>query len=139
MDTLGKYAEWVPVCPEVECGLPVPREPMGFAGNSRAPRLVTLHSNIDHSDRMLKWAKSRLEALREEKLCGFVFKSGSPSCALQGIALSAESGTPNVDGQGIFARAFMEKFPDLPVEDEVRLSEPELRKNFLERVSASQR
>jgi uncharacterized protein YbbK (DUF523 family) len=139
MDTLGKYAEWVPVCPEVECGLPVPREPMGLAGNPRAPRLVTLHSNIDHRGRMLTWAKSRLEALREEKLCGFVFKSRSPSCALRGIALSAESGMPNVDGQGIFARAFMEKFPDLPVEDEVRLSEPELRKNFLERVSASQR
>jgi len=57
MDTLGRFVEWVPVCPEVECGLPVPREPMRLVGEPESPRLVTIRSGIDHTDRMLGWTK----------------------------------------------------------------------------------
>lgn len=55
--TLGKYVDFVPVCPEVECGLGIPREAMRLAGDPHSPRLVTVRSGIDHTERMLTWAR----------------------------------------------------------------------------------
>ncbi|NTW17649.1 MAG: DUF523 domain-containing protein, partial [Syntrophaceae bacterium] len=54
-DTLGRYFTWVPVCPEAECGLGIPREAMRLIGEPESPRLVTIHSGIDHTERMLQW------------------------------------------------------------------------------------
>jgi uncharacterized protein YbbK (DUF523 family) len=51
-DTLGRYVEWVPVCPEVECGLPVPREAMRLVGDPEHPRLITIRTKADLSARM---------------------------------------------------------------------------------------
>ncbi len=48
-DTLGRFVDWTPVCPEVECGLTVPREAMHLTGSPDAPRLVTVKSGIDHT------------------------------------------------------------------------------------------
>src|SRR5512143_1734368 len=78
-DTLGQFVEWVPVCPEVECGLPVPREAMRLVGDPDAPRLVTRKTGIDHTERMTKWAGRKLAQLERQNLCGFVFKARSPS------------------------------------------------------------
>jgi len=77
--TLGKYVDLVPVCPEVECGLGIPREAMRLAGDPHSPRLVTVRSGIDHTERMLTWARKRVAKLAKEELCGFIFKSDSPS------------------------------------------------------------
>ncbi len=133
-DTLGKYVEWVPVCPEVEYGLPVPREPMRLAGDPEAPRLVTTHTGIDHTRGMRQWAEQKLEELAPLGLCGFVFKSKSPSSGMQGVKVYSPSGRPGRKGRGIFAAAFIERFPLLPVEDEGRLHDPALRENFIERI-----
>jgi uncharacterized protein YbbK (DUF523 family) len=78
-DTLGKYVDFVPVCPEVECGLGVPREAMRLVGDPEAPRLVTIHTNVDYTHRLLTWARQRVRELERENLCGFIFKSDSPS------------------------------------------------------------
>ncbi len=133
-DTLGPYVEWVGVCPEVECGLPVPREAMRLVGDSDSPRLKTIQTNIDHTDRMLSWAEKRLSNLAHGQLCGFVFKSKSPSSGLERVKVYASSGMPSYKGTGLFARAFMDRFPLIPVEDEGRLHDPSLRENFMERV-----
>jgi uncharacterized protein YbgA (DUF1722 family)/uncharacterized protein YbbK (DUF523 family) len=133
-DTLGRYVDWVPVCPEVESGLPVPREAMHLVGDPAAPRLVTVRSGIDHTRRMNRWAGKRLVGLAREELCGFVFKSRSPSSGMQGVKIYSGSGMPGRTGAGIFARAFMDRFPLLPVEDDGRLHDPALRENFIERV-----
>jgi uncharacterized protein YbgA (DUF1722 family)/uncharacterized protein YbbK (DUF523 family) len=133
-DTLGKFVEWVPVCPEVESGLPVPREAMRLVGNPESPRLVKTRSGEDYTDRMVAWAGKRLSALEKEDLCGFVFKSRSPSSGMQGVKIYGPSGIPSRSGSGIFARAFMEKFQFTPAEDEGRLNDPGLRENFIERV-----
>lgn len=133
-DTLGRFVDWVPVCPEVESGLPVPREAMRLAGEKDAPRLVTARTGIDHTDMMEAWAKSGLLRLEREDLSGFVFKSRSPSSGMRGVKVYGPSGIPSHSGVGIFARAFMERFPLLPVEDEGRLQDPGLRENFIERV-----
>jgi len=134
VDTLGQYVDWVPVCPEVGCGLPIPREAMHLVGDPEDPRLVTVRTGVDHTARMKRWAKKRTTELEKEELCGFVFKSRSPSSGMRGVKIYTDAGMPNTTGSGIFAHAFMKRFPLLPVEDEGRMHDPGLRENFIERV-----
>ncbi|HMK77237.1 MAG TPA: DUF523 and DUF1722 domain-containing protein [Thermodesulfobacteriota bacterium] len=133
-DPLGQYVEYVPVCPEVECGLGVPRESMHLEGDSDSPRLVTIRTKQDITDRLVKWAQKRVIDMEKEDLCGFIFKSGSPSSGMERVKVYNEKGMPVKKGVGIFARIFMEHFLLLPVEDEGRLHDPELRENFIERI-----
>ncbi len=72
-DTLGQYVEYIPVCPEVECGLPIPREAMHLEGDPESPRLVTSRTKQDMTERMVDWAKKRVVDLEKEDLCGFIF------------------------------------------------------------------
>lgn len=138
-DTLGQYVEFVPVCPETECGLGIPRESMHLAGNPASPRLVTTRTKVDHTDRMVAWARKRLEELEQEDLCGFIFKSDSPSSGMERVRVYGDTGMPERKGVGIFARMFMEHFPLLPVEEEGRLHDPKLRENFIESIFALKR
>ncbi len=138
-DTLSRYLTFVPVCPEVECGLPVPREAMRLVGDIDAPRLVTIRSKEDHTDRMLSWARKRLRALEPEDLCGFIFKGGSPSSGMERVKVYDANGVPAKKGRGLFARAFMEHFPRIPVEEDGRLHDPKIRENFIERIFALKR
>lgn len=138
-ETLGQYVEYVPVCPEVECGLPIPRESMYLEGNPDSPRLVTSHTKQDITERMVQWAKKRVVELEKEDLCGFIFKSNSPSSGMERVRVYNEKRIPVKKGIGIFARIFMEHFPLLPVEDEGRLHDPKLRENFVEHIFALKR
>jgi uncharacterized protein YbgA (DUF1722 family)/uncharacterized protein YbbK (DUF523 family) len=133
-DTLGRWFDWVPVCPEVEYGLPVPREAMRLVGTPENFRLMTIRSGIDHTEGMLAWAAGRLEDLGKEELCGFIFKSRSPSSGMAAVKVYPSSGMALKKGVGIFAGAFMKHFPLLPVEEEGRLNDPLLRENFIERI-----
>lgn len=133
-DTLGKFVEYVPVCPEVECGLGVPRETLRLVGDIQSPRLVTTKTRVDHTDRMTAWAKERVADLEKENLCGFIFKSDSPSSGMERVKVYGENDIPQKKGAGIFARIFMDHFPSLPVEEEGRLHDPSLRENFIERI-----
>jgi len=136
-ENLEGFVDWVPVCPEVECGLPVPREPMHLVPGPETPRLVTLVTGVDHTSRILQWAKKKLPELELEKLCGFIFKCRSPSCGVRDVSIESASGTVQTAGAGLFARAFMEHFPSLPVEDEEGLKDPLLRGNFIYRLWSS--
>jgi uncharacterized protein YbgA (DUF1722 family)/uncharacterized protein YbbK (DUF523 family) len=140
-DTLGKYVEFVPVCPEVECGLGVPREAMRLVGDPQAPSLMTIRTRVDLTDRMVNWARKRVQELEQENLCGFIFKSKSPSSGMARVKVYPEQapGSPVTRGVGMFARVFMEHFPLLPVEDEGRLHDPVLRENFIARLFVMQR
>jgi uncharacterized protein YbgA (DUF1722 family)/uncharacterized protein YbbK (DUF523 family) len=133
-DTLGQYVEYVPVCPEVECGLPIPRESMHLEGDPESPRLVTLRTKQDMTERMVSWAKKRVVELEKEGLCGFIFKGDSPSSGMERVRVYNEKGMPVKKGVGMFARIFIEHYPLLPVEDEGRLHDPKLRENFVERI-----
>jgi len=140
-DTLGKYVEFVSVCPEAECGLGVPREAMRLVGDPEAPRLMTVRTKIDLTDRLVTWARKRVEELEQEDLRGFIFKSKSPSSGMERVRVynEAATGSPVTRGVGMFARIFMEHFPLLPVEEEGRLHDPVLRENFIERIFVLQR
>ena len=133
-DGLGNYVEFVPVCPEVECGLSVPREAMRLVGDPQNPHLMTVRSGVDYTERMLNWARKRVVELEQEGLCGFIFKSGSPSSGMERVKVYGPSGSPAKTGVGLFAWTFMEHFPLLPVEEEGRLHDPKLRENFIEAI-----
>ena len=135
-DTLGKFVEFVPVCPEVEAGLGVPREAMQLCGDPDHPCLMTVETEMDLTERMQEWARRRVNELDKEDLRGFVFKSNSPSCGVRGITVYDAQGVPSPTGGGIFARTFMERFPLIPVEEEGCLHDPHILKKFMERISA---
>jgi len=131
--------EYVPVCPEVECGLPVPRESMHLEGDPDSPQLVTIRTKQDLTERMIQWATKRVAGLEKEGLCGFIFKSDSPSSGMERVRVYNKKGMPVKKRVGIFARIFINHFPLLPVEDEGRLHDPKLRDNFIERIFALKR
>ena len=133
-DILGRYVEYVPVCPEVECGMGVPRETLRLVGDPENPNLVTSKTNIDHTRRMTEWALKRVKEMEKENLCGFVFKKNSPSSGLYRVPVRTSKGMPNKKGQGIFARVFTEHFPLVPVEEDGRLNDPKLRETFIEQI-----
>jgi uncharacterized protein YbgA (DUF1722 family)/uncharacterized protein YbbK (DUF523 family) len=133
-DTLGHFVEYVPVCPEVECGLPVPREAMRLVGDVEAPRLVTIQTRMDLTKQMTTWAEKRVKELEKETLCGFIFKSKSPSSGMERVKVFNEKGMPVKKGRGLFAAAFMKHFPLIPCEDDGRLHDPVLRENFIQRI-----
>ncbi len=135
-ETLGQYVEYMPVCPEVECGMPVPREAMHLAGDHESPRLVTIKTGIDKTDQMVRWAQKRVVELEKENLMAFIFKSDSPSSGMERVKVYNENKMAVRKGVGMFARLFMAHFPLLPVEEEGRLHDPALRENFIERVFA---
>ncbi len=133
-DTLGRYVSYVPVCPEVECGFDTPREAFRLVGDPASPRFITSRSHQDFTERMKTWAEKRVAELEKEGLCGFIFKSNSPSSGMERVKVYNEKGAPQKKGVGMFARAFMEHFPLVPVEEEGRLHDPGLRENFIEKI-----
>jgi uncharacterized protein YbgA (DUF1722 family)/uncharacterized protein YbbK (DUF523 family) len=133
-DTLGSYFDYVPVCPEVEMGLPTPRETLRLAEGDDGQRLIFSRSGEDITERMQAWAGKRVAELEQENLCGFIFKAKSPSSGMERVKLYDRNGVPAKKGVGFFARTFMEHFPLLPVEEDGRMHDPHLRENFIECV-----
>lgn len=133
-DRLGAFVDFEPVCPEVECGLPVPREAMRLVESSGGIRLVTRSTGRDFTQLMLSWARERIAGLAALPLCGFVFKSRSPSSGIRGVKRYTPDGKPAKTGAGLFAGLFKEAFPLLPAEDEGRLRDSGIRENFIERI-----
>jgi len=133
-DTLSQYVEFFPVCPEVECGLPVPREAMRLVGDPESPRLITSNTRQDYTEQMRNWCSQRVRELEDLNLYGFIFKKGSPSSGMERVKVYSEHGMPSNRGIGMFARAFMAHFPLLPVEEDGRLNDPKLRENFIEAI-----
>ncbi len=136
---LGDYVEWVPVCPEFEAGLGLPRPAMQLVGEGDGVRMLEILSRRDHTRTMQRFAAQRVRALRSEGLCGYVLKRDSPSCGMTRVDLYLGKGSPEKKGTGLFARALMDAMPALPVEEEGRLADPALRENFIERIFAYQR
>ncbi len=133
-DTLGRFVEYVPVCPEVEAGLGIPREPLRLVGDPENPRLLTTKTKIDRTDQIKQWAENRLRTLEKENLCGFIFKCDSPSSGMIRVKVYNDKGGVQKNGVGLFARMFMAHFPRIPVEDDGRLHDPGIRENFIEAV-----
>jgi uncharacterized protein YbgA (DUF1722 family)/uncharacterized protein YbbK (DUF523 family) len=138
-DVFGRYVEWVPVCPELEVGMGVPREAVRLTGEVEAPQMVGVRSGTDHTEAMRRFSGQRVRQLAALDLQGYVFKKGSPSCGMERVRVHGGGAVPSRRGRGLFAAAFMEAQPLVPVEEEGRLNDPGLRESFIERVFAYRR
>jgi uncharacterized protein YbbK (DUF523 family) len=128
VELVGPEVDWVAVCPEVEVGMPVPREPVVLTGDR--PRMVGAATGTDHTDAMLRFAEARIAALGP--LDGYVLKSRSPSCGLTDVP-----GSPT--GSGLYAATLRRLRPELPLIDEVALDDEPRRRSFLDAVRARRR
>ena len=135
-DAFAEFVEWVPVCPEVECGLGTPRDSMRLVRGPGGIRLVTVTTGVDLTSQLDDYAQQRVPQLALENLSGYVLKKDSPSCGLERVKVYDGHNVPNRNGRGRFAAVLLDHYPDLPVEEEGRLSDPHLRENFVERVYA---
>lgn len=134
MGTLNDYFEWVSVCPEVEVGMSTPRESLRLVGTEDDPRLITNKTGEDWTERMNRYAKKRVAALKTNNLHGYILKSKSPSCGMERVKVYTDKGMPNKNGRGLFAKVLLEQMPYLPVEEEGRLHDHRIRENFIIRV-----
>ena len=136
VQTLGRFVEWVPVCPEVEIGLPVPRPSLRLVGEPEDPSLIVQKTGEDLTAIMQIWAEGRIAALEQAGIDGYVLKKDSPSCGMERVRVYGPGSSPSRRGSGIYAASLMGAMPLLPVEEEGRLNDPVLRENFIERVFA---
>lgn len=135
VETFGRHVEWVPVCPEVEVGMGVPREPVRLVQLGTVVHMRGVRTGEDWTDRMARFADRRMRTLGG--LSGYVFKKDSPSCGAFRVKLHGEhGGPPSRGGVGLFAARFRQAYPLVPVEEEGRLHDPRLRESFVTRVFA---
>lgn len=134
-DVLGDYFEYTPVCPELESGMGVPREPVRLVGGVEQPRMLGVRSGEDHTGRMERFSQKRVKALARLDLSGYLLKAKSPSCGMERVKRYNTKGHfAGKNARGIFARYLIEGIPHLPVEEEGRLNDARIRENFIERV-----
>lgn len=134
-EVLGKYFEYVSICPEVEVGMGTPRETVALYGTLEKHRMMGKKSKTDWTQKMNRYSRTRTNQLTREDLCGYIFKSKSPSCGIARVPVYSDSDKSKArHGPGIFADAFIKSFPLLPVEDEDRLSDSKIRENFIVKV-----
>ena len=132
-EILSEHFEYVPYCPEVAIGLGVPRATIRLRASSDGPRAVQREVGArDVTDRLAHYG--RAVAAQGTDLSGYIFKSRSPSCGTARVKVYNDRGSPSGTAPGIYTAAFRKARPLLPVEDEGRLNDPDLRDNFIERV-----
>jgi uncharacterized protein YbgA (DUF1722 family)/uncharacterized protein YbbK (DUF523 family) len=133
ISTLGRWFEFVSVCPEVAIGMPIPRQPIRLVkvGDDVRVRGVK-DSSIDVTQPLTDFGHEMTARLTD--LCGYLFKRGSPTCGMERVKVYAENGQPAQRGVGAYSKIFMSAYPLLPCEEEGRLGDPVLRENFIERV-----
>lgn len=135
-DSLSRYFDFVPECPEVGIGMGVPRKPIRLTGDVENPRAVAVHdARLDYTEALTAYGESK--AREHDDVCGYIFMKNSPSCGVFRVKVYQDNGYPSSrPGRGIYAKAFMARHPLLPVEESGRLSDSILRENFITRVFA---
>ena len=136
---LKHCVNFIPVCPEVEIGLGVPRNPLRVVSSDGKLKLIQPDTAIDLTDKMLKFAESFLNSL--PAVDGFILKSSSPSCAPRDTKVypDYQESAPTARSSGFFGKKALKKYSRAAVEDERRLANPRTAKHFLERVFTSAR
>lgn len=132
-DVLGDYCEFVPICPEVGIGMGIPRPPIRLVERDGALRVLGVREpDVDVTDDLAAYVGKVADKIAE--LDGYVFKRASPTCGVWRVKVYGEGGMPSPTGRGAFAAGVLERWPNLPVEEEGRLNDPVLRENFIERI-----
>jgi len=134
IENFRSFVEFITVCPEVEIGLGVPRDPIRLV-NGRTLRLVQPATGLDITEKMQVFVSSFLDNLSD--VDGFILKSKSPSCGFgtTKVFASADAQEPlHRHGSGFLAKRVIERFANLPYIDETSLIEHEIREHFLTRI-----
>jgi len=136
VEIIGPRVEWVPMCPELEVGMGIPREPVNLIGPAESPSLLAMGTGLDWSKKMKTFSQQTIQTLKRQGLNGYIFKSASPSCGLKEIKVYENKSLDQwvASGTGLFAREFLRKFPDLPVADEEELTTERQAVEFVERI-----
>lgn len=134
VDSLSKHFTFVHFCPEMAAGLGKPRPAIHLKQVGDQVRLVQVKDNsIDVTDQLNTASAKAIEGMGE--LSGYILKKDSPSCGMARVRIYKEANhPPDRDGRGVFVEALAKTHPNLPMEEEGRLSDPGLRENFIERV-----
>ncbi len=131
---LGEYCQFVPVCPEVGMGMPVPRPTIRLVSDNQQIRLVEVKNPTqDHTDAMLDYSQRQVEVLQQRSLCGYIVCAKSPTCGMERVKVYQKNHADK-SGVGLFTQTLMQQMPWLPVEEDGRLNDPVLRENFITRV-----
>lgn len=133
VEKLGPHVEFRPVCPEAAVGLGVPRPPIHLVLREDGVHAVGVDApGRDVSERLREYAQLVAEEIGD--FTGYVFKRGSPSCGLSGVAISTDRGEPAGEGAGLFAAVIRQRWPNLPMEEESGLEDRARRAQFLVNV-----
>ncbi len=138
-DTLGQWIEFVPVCPEVEIGMTIPRPAIRLVDEGNGVQLIAPSTGEEFTDQMHSYSAKRVAELQKLDLDGYILKKGSPSCGMERIKTYTKGMPSRTKQAGLFAEALMKLWPALPVEEDGRLNDPALRENFIERVFSRNR
>ncbi|MEZ8140462.1 hypothetical protein A1OO_14185 [Enterovibrio norvegicus FF-33] len=140
-EQLSPFIEFVPVCPEVGIGLPVPRPTIRLLdrGDEIGIRLVeTKNADVDHTEKMEAFSRKKADHLATMDLCGYVVCAKSPTCGMERVKVYRENGYVSAEkiGVGLYTKQLMKRMPWLPIEEDGRLHDPVLRENFVFRIFA---
>lgn len=131
---LQQHFKLLAVCPEVEIGLSVPRPPVQLTGDILQPRMTGRDDpSLDVTDSMRAFCATKPQQLTN--ICGYVFKSNSPSCGLKNIPVTVDGKIIADNQRGLFAQAILNLWPNLPVCDENDLHTFAQRQQFIARVT----
>lgn len=133
---LSAFFQFVPLCPEVGIGLPIPRKTIRLIGDSENPQAVFSHDyGTDFTQPLKQFAEQHAKKLSQ--MSGYIFCKGSPSCGIERVKIysdDANNKQTQGKGAGIFATHVQKLFPLMPVEDDGRLNDPLLCDSFIKRV-----
>lgn len=134
VESLKPHVNYHPVCPEVEIGLGVPRDPIRIVDMGKGPQLIQPATGTDVTEKMRRFTETFLSSL--DDIDGFILKYRSPSCGMKGVKIYAgpEKGAASVPGAGFFGGTVLGKFPESAIEDEGRLRNFRLREHFLTKL-----
>jgi uncharacterized protein YbbK (DUF523 family) len=137
-ERLEPLVELRPICPELEIGLGVPRDPVVLERHRDGVHMVQPSTGRDLTRAMNDFSERFLDSLDE--VDGFILKSRSPSCAVRepgpGLSIGLSIGLPIGLSIGLFAARVLERFPEAAIEDELGLQDASRRNEFLAKVFA---
>jgi len=133
---LMKFCDVVAECPETAIGLGTPRKPVriiSYDSKMNSLHLVQPETGADFTNKMNAWANAYLKNLGE--VDGFVLKSKSPSSGFKDVKIFGKNGMMlTKKGAGFFGGKVPEYYPGIPVEDEARLLNSDIRDHFLKSI-----
>jgi uncharacterized protein YbbK (DUF523 family) len=140
VEIIGPVVEWVPLCPEIEIGMGVPRDPVNLVGPVESPSLVAVGTGINWSKEMKVFSRKKIQTWKKQGLNGYIFKSSSPSCGLRKVKVYKDLSREHwvSSGIGMFVSEFLREFPDLPVADEDELSTEQEAEVFIDKIKRHQ-